>query len=99
MARRPPGMRPRAPDDSRSSGRRGMIRRLLDIAVSAFGLVLTSPLLVLAMLAVRLESPGPVIYRQRRVGLHGQPFEVLKLRTMVDGAEHQGAGLAINAND
>ncbi len=51
------------------------------------------------MLAIRLESPGPVIYRQRRVGLHGEPFDVLKLRTMVDGAEHIGAGLAINEND
>src|SRR5271154_5245864 len=51
------------------------------------------------MLAIRLESPGPVIYRQRRSGLHGHEFDVLKLRTMVDGAEHIGAGLAVNEND
>jgi lipopolysaccharide/colanic/teichoic acid biosynthesis glycosyltransferase len=76
-----------------------MIRRALDIAVSATVLAVGSPLLALAMLAVRVESPGPVIYRQRRSGLHGVEFDVLKLRTMVQGAEHVGAGLAVNEND
>jgi lipopolysaccharide/colanic/teichoic acid biosynthesis glycosyltransferase len=76
-----------------------MIRRGIDIVVSAFALVIGAPLLALAVLAIRLESCGPAIYRQRRVGLHGAPFDVLKLRTMVDGAEHIGAGLAVNAND
>jgi lipopolysaccharide/colanic/teichoic acid biosynthesis glycosyltransferase len=76
-----------------------MIRRVLDIAVSAAALVLGAPVLALAMLAVRLESRGPVIYRQRRAGLDGRPFDVLKLRTMVDGAEHIGAGLAVNSGD
>ena len=76
-----------------------MIRRTLDIAVSALALLFAAPLLALAALAIRLESPGPVLYRQRRVGLHGAPFDVLKLRTMVDGAEHIGAGLAIDAGD
>jgi lipopolysaccharide/colanic/teichoic acid biosynthesis glycosyltransferase len=76
-----------------------VIRRAVDIVVSAAGLLVTSPLLALAALAVRLETPGPIIYRQRRSGLHGREFDVLKLRTMVDGAEHKGAGLAINAND
>lgn len=76
-----------------------MIRRALDILVSAFVLLLSSPLLVLAMLAVRLESAGHPIYRQRRVGRDGRPFDVIKLRTMVDGAEHLGTGLAVNEND
>jgi lipopolysaccharide/colanic/teichoic acid biosynthesis glycosyltransferase len=76
-----------------------MIRRALDVAVSSLVLALAAPVLVLAMLAIRLESPGPVIYRQRRVGLDGRTFDVLKLRTMVDGAEHIGAGLAVNEND
>jgi lipopolysaccharide/colanic/teichoic acid biosynthesis glycosyltransferase len=76
-----------------------MIRRALDVTVSSLALTLSAPLLALAMLAIRLESPGPTIYRQRRVGLDGKTFDVLKLRTMVDGAEHMGAGLAVNEND
>jgi lipopolysaccharide/colanic/teichoic acid biosynthesis glycosyltransferase len=76
-----------------------VIRRAVDIVVSAAGLLATSPLLALAALAVRLETPGPVIYSQRRSGVHGGEFEMLKLRTMVQGAEHKGAGLAVNEND
>jgi lipopolysaccharide/colanic/teichoic acid biosynthesis glycosyltransferase len=76
-----------------------MIRRSVDIVVSSLALVLSSPVLALAMLAVRLESHGPALYSQRRAGRGGRPFEVLKLRTMVDGAEHIGAGLAVNADD
>jgi lipopolysaccharide/colanic/teichoic acid biosynthesis glycosyltransferase len=76
-----------------------LIRRGIDIVVSAFALVIGAPVLLVAVLAIRLESRGQAIYRQRRVGLHGAPFDVLKLRTMVDGAEHIGAGLAVNAND
>jgi lipopolysaccharide/colanic/teichoic acid biosynthesis glycosyltransferase len=51
------------------------------------------------MVAVRLESHGHPIYRQRRVGRDGVPFELYKLRTMVSGAEHIGAGLALDAGD
>ena len=76
-----------------------MTRRAVDIILSAAGLVCAAPLIALAALAIRLESAGPVIYRQRRIGLHGRAFDVLKLRTMVDGAEHIGAGLAVNEND
>jgi len=75
------------------------MRRLVDIIISALALLLSAPLLLGAMAAIRLESPGSVIYRQRRVGKEGRPFDVLKLRTMVDGAEHIGAGLAVNAGD
>jgi lipopolysaccharide/colanic/teichoic acid biosynthesis glycosyltransferase len=76
-----------------------VIRRAIDIAVSAVALVLGAPVIALAALAVRLESRGHAIYRQRRVGQDGRPFDVLKLRTMVDGAEGMGAGLAVNEND
>jgi lipopolysaccharide/colanic/teichoic acid biosynthesis glycosyltransferase len=76
-----------------------MIRRAVDIAVSAGVLVLASPVLAVAVVAIRLESRGSAFYRQRRIGLHGRPFEMLKLRTMVVGAEREGAGLAIDAND
>jgi lipopolysaccharide/colanic/teichoic acid biosynthesis glycosyltransferase len=76
-----------------------VLRRAIDIVVSATTLAFASPILVIAAAAIRLESPGPIIYRQRRSGLQGHEFDVLKLRTMVDGAEHKGAGLAINEND
>jgi lipopolysaccharide/colanic/teichoic acid biosynthesis glycosyltransferase len=76
-----------------------VIRRGIDIIVSSLALLVSAPALVLAALAIRRESPGPVIYRQRRIGLDGRPFDVVKLRTMVHGAEHIGRGLAINAND
>ena len=76
-----------------------MIRRAFDVAVAAGVLVLASPLLALAVIAIRLESRGGAIYRQRRVGLDGREFDVLKLRTMVAGAEGLGAGLAVDAGD
>jgi lipopolysaccharide/colanic/teichoic acid biosynthesis glycosyltransferase len=76
-----------------------MIRRGIDILVSSVALALAAPVLALAALAIRLESPGQVFYRQPRSGLRGRQFDVLKLRTMIPGAEHVGAGLAINAGD
>jgi lipopolysaccharide/colanic/teichoic acid biosynthesis glycosyltransferase len=78
---------------------RPMIRRAVDIAVSAVLLALSAPVLLVAAIAVRLESAGHPIYRQRRAGQDGRAFDVIKLRTMVDGAEHIGAGLAVNEND
>lgn len=76
-----------------------MLRRLFDLVAAAAALVVTSPLLLIALIAVPLESRGSPIYRQRRVGLDGQEFEVIKLRTMVSGAESLGAGLAVAEND
>jgi lipopolysaccharide/colanic/teichoic acid biosynthesis glycosyltransferase len=76
-----------------------VIRRAIDVAVAAAVLVLAAPIVALAALAIRLSSKGPVIYRQRRVGRDGAEFDVLKLRTMVLGAEHIGAGLWVDADD
>lgn len=76
-----------------------MIRRAIDILGGTLALVLAAPAIAVAMVAIRLESRGHPIYRQRRVGEGGREFDLLKLRTMVDGAEHVGAGLAINEND
>ena len=75
------------------------MRRLFDIVVAGAALLFFSPVLLVAMLAIRLESAGSPIYRQRRVGMNGQEFDVLKLRTMVTGAEHLGAGMAIDEGD
>jgi len=76
-----------------------VIRRAIDVLVAGAALVASAPLLALALVVIPRESPGAAIYRQRRVGLRGEEFEVLKLRTMVDGAEHIGAGLAVDDND
>ena len=76
-----------------------MLRRLFDIAVAGTALLLASPVLLAAIVAIRLESPGHPIYRQRRIGRDGRPFDVMKLRTMVDGAEKMGAGLAVDEGD
>ena len=73
--------------------------RGLDILLASLLLALSSPLLGVAALAIRLESPGAVFYRQRRVGRHGQPFEMWKLRTMVPGAESMGAGIYVLEGD
>ncbi len=62
-------------------------------------LVVTSPVLALAALAIRLETHGPVFYRQQRVGRGGEPFQLWKLRTMVPGAESLGAGLYVLEGD
>jgi lipopolysaccharide/colanic/teichoic acid biosynthesis glycosyltransferase len=75
------------------------VNRALDVALAGTGLVLTSPLLALAALAVKLEDGGPVLYRQARVGKDGADFELLKLRTMVVGAERHGAGFAVDRGD
>jgi lipopolysaccharide/colanic/teichoic acid biosynthesis glycosyltransferase len=73
--------------------------RALDVAIAAVALALTAPVLAVAALAIRLESAGHVLYRQRRVGRHGREFDVVKLRTMVTGAEAMGAGLAVDQGD
>jgi lipopolysaccharide/colanic/teichoic acid biosynthesis glycosyltransferase len=75
------------------------LRRIFDVVVSASILAVTAPVVVLAIVAIRLESPGHPIYRQRRIGKDGAAFDVLKLRTMVSGAEKMGAGLAVNDGD
>jgi lipopolysaccharide/colanic/teichoic acid biosynthesis glycosyltransferase len=75
------------------------LNRALDAATAALGLAVASPVLAGAALAIKLDDGGPVLYRQRRVGLNGEEFDLLKLRTMVEGAEHRGAGYAVNEGD
>jgi len=75
------------------------MNRALDVAGASLGLALASPFLAVGALAIKLVEGGPVLYRQRRVGKHGAEFELLKLRTMVVGAERKGAGWAVNRGD
>ena len=88
----------RACDVGGGRGDAGM-NRALDVAGSALGLAVSSPFLSVAALAIKLDDGGPVLYRQRRVGHQGEEFDLLKLRTMVVGAEKQGAGWAVNRGD
>jgi lipopolysaccharide/colanic/teichoic acid biosynthesis glycosyltransferase len=74
-------------------------RRLRDVVGAALGLAVASPFLGLAAVAIKLSGRGPVLYRQRRVGKGGEEFELLKLRTMVVGAEMQGSGWAVSRGD
>ena len=75
------------------------MNRAADVAIAGSALVLASPLLAVAALSIKLEDGGPVLYRQTRVGKDGVDFELLKLRTMVVGAETMGAGLSVNRGD
>jgi lipopolysaccharide/colanic/teichoic acid biosynthesis glycosyltransferase len=75
------------------------VNRALDVAGASLGLVLASPFLAAAAIAIKLDGGGPVLYRQQRVGKDGREFELVKLRTMVVGAERQGAGWAVDHGD
>ena len=75
------------------------MHRALDVAVAGAGLAITSPVLAAAALAIKLGDGGPVLFRQTRVGKDGRDFELLKLRTMVVGAETKGAGYAVDKGD
>jgi lipopolysaccharide/colanic/teichoic acid biosynthesis glycosyltransferase len=75
------------------------VNRALDAVFGAAALTMASPLLAVSALAIKLDDGGPVFYRQRRVGKDGAEFELVKLRTMEVGAEHKGAGLAVNEGD
>jgi lipopolysaccharide/colanic/teichoic acid biosynthesis glycosyltransferase len=77
----------------------GPLRRAFDVLAAGTALAILGPVVLIAMVAIRLESPGHPIYRQRRVGRDGREFDVLKLRTMVSGAERMGAGLAVDEGD
>jgi len=73
--------------------------RAFDLALAALGLAILSPVLLLAAVAIKLGSRGPVIYRQRRVGRDGREFELWKLRTMVAGSDPVGIGTAVTRED
>src|SRR3954462_8090706 len=75
------------------------MNRIVDVAIAGTALVVSSPVLGLSALAVKLEDRGPVLYRQTRVGKDGADFELLKLRKMVVGAEKIGAGFAVDKGD
>lgn len=87
--------------DGFSSGRMfsSAFKRLFDIAASLILLILTLPLILIAAIAVKLDSKGPAFYRQRRVGLYNQGFDIIKLRSMRSDAEVAGTAVWAEKND
>jgi lipopolysaccharide/colanic/teichoic acid biosynthesis glycosyltransferase len=92
-----PGEQPARPARVTAGG--ALAKRALDLLLGGIGTVLGAPIVGLAALLIRLESPGHPIYTQTRVGRDGRQFQIYKLRTMVRGAEFTGAGLAIQEGD
>jgi len=76
-----------------------LLKRTLDLAASIVGLVLSIPIMILVGVAVRLDSEGPIIYRQTRVGRMGKCFDVLKFRSMRNDAEKSGGAQWATEND
>lgn len=75
-----------------------MLKRIFDFIAACAGLFVLSPVLLLVALWIKLDSPGPVLFRQKRVGRHGQLFNILKFRTMVVAAEAQGLSITTHAD-
>jgi sugar transferase (PEP-CTERM system associated) len=87
--------------DGFSSGRRisSVAKRLFDLAASALLLLLSAPIIAIAAVLVKLESKGPAFFRQTRVGLYGQTFDILKLRSMRNDAEVAGKAVWAEKDD
>jgi lipopolysaccharide/colanic/teichoic acid biosynthesis glycosyltransferase len=86
-------------DNGRGGRRRAGLPRGVDVLLAALGLTIASPFLLIAALAIELTSRGPVIYRQKRIGRDGVPFELYKLRTMQLGADPVGVGTPVLEGD
>ncbi|SMG17116.1 Sugar transferase involved in LPS biosynthesis (colanic, teichoic acid) [Fibrobacter sp. UWB13] len=78
---------------------KSFLKRLLDIVVSLGVLVFLSPVLLITAIAIKLNSKGPVIFKQRRLGLGGKEFDIYKFRSMVQNAEHTGSGVYSGKGD
>ena len=74
-------------------------KRILDMLIGAGLLIVLSPVLLITAIAIRLESPGPVLFRQERIGYKARVFRIYKFRSMVQNAEHTGSGVYSDRND
>lgn len=81
------------------NGAGAKVKRLLDLLIGGLAALVAAPVIAICALVVRLDSKGPVFYRQKRAGHNGNEFEIVKLRTMVVGAETMGAGMAVDEGD
>jgi len=76
-----------------------IIKRIIDLFVSLIAIFLLSPVFMVIAIAIKLDDPGPVFFRQDRAGLKGQSFKIFKFRTMVRDAEKKGAGVFVEEED
>lgn len=76
-----------------------IIKRYLDIVLASVALALAWPIMAITALAIKLDSPGPVIFKQKRLGYHGREFDFYKFRSMVVNAERTGSGVYSDKND
>ncbi|MCL4442076.1 MAG: sugar transferase [Firmicutes bacterium] len=76
-------------------GRYVKIKRIFDLTLSVLGLLILLPVLILTAILIKCSSPGPVLFKQERIGLNGQPFQIIKLRTMVVDAEKSGRQITV----
>lgn len=74
-------------------------KRAIDTILSLLALIILSPLLLVTAIAIKLTSPGPVLFKQQRLGLHGKEFTIYKFRSMTVGAEHTGSGVYSGKGD
>lgn len=74
-------------------------KRVIDIVISAMGLIITSPIMLVTAILIKLDSRGPVLFKQERIGKDGKVFKIAKFRSMCTGAEHTGSGVYSGKND
>lgn len=74
-------------------------KRLFDILVASIGIIATSPILLLTALAIKLDSKGPILFKQNRIGFHGYVFSIYKFRSMKINSEHTGSGVYSEKSD
>jgi exopolysaccharide biosynthesis polyprenyl glycosylphosphotransferase len=80
-------------------GWNSILKRAMDVVLGGFAMILSAPLMLFVAAAIKLTSPGPVLYRQERMGLDGQRFQMLKFRTMVEDAERSTGPVWAAQND
>lgn len=78
---------------------RNIFKRLIDVVLSFIGIIVVSPIYLLTAIFIRLESEGPVIFKQKRLGVNGVPFNIYKFRSMYINSENKGSGVYSGKDD